>query len=305
MKKPLFFVETAEGPPFVIRLHFDTNAPMPELVTRLASYFEMTLSQDKVNYVVDMENVLFPSTKLIALLIATAARARLRNGDLKVENLPETAKHKFKAFNAWDYLIEDPDAPAWPSFAGSAGTIWHDEDSVQALAEIAEPPVVHELQDTLHGTAPVEAVAANPASLEEVNTYSLRVESTIANLYQLCDFVVEHAKQAGMNVREIGKIRIAVYEACLNVIEHAYHSNPGNWIDLSVHYNPEKFIIVIQDTGLSFQLKAPAEYDVQEAVAKRRTGGFGMHIIRRSVDQLEYHPDAVNGNRLIMLKNLR
>jgi anti-sigma regulatory factor (Ser/Thr protein kinase) len=31
-----------------------------------------------------------------------------------------------------------------------------------------------------------------------------------------------------MSEKEIGKIKIAVYEACLNVIEHAYHSGRMN-----------------------------------------------------------------------------
>ena len=52
-------------------------------------------------------------------------------------------------------------------------------------------------------------------------------------------------------------------------------------------------------------MKPPTTYDVQEVMDKRRSGGFGLHIIRRSMDNVEYHPDLVNGNRLIMVKHLK
>jgi anti-sigma regulatory factor (Ser/Thr protein kinase) len=121
----------------------------------------------------------------------------------------------------------------------------------------------------------------------------------------LCDFVVEHAKRAGMKEKEISKIRIAVYEACLNVIEHAYHSNPEHAIEVTVHYSVDRFVIVILDRGLSFEMNLQKDYDVQEAVEARRTGGFGMHIIKRAVDHVKYYPDMVKGNRLVLTKNLR
>lgn len=306
MKKQLFFVETVEGPPFVIKIRFESNAPMPDLVARLSTYLEMTLSQDKAHYVIDMENIPFPSVKLIALLVAAAQRARLRNGELKLEKISDTAKNKFKAFTAWSYLVDPPDTAALPvAIASAIPAVAHEEGGANPLAEIAEPPLLLDLDNDLYPATDIKNFGDLTAlNLAEAQSFTLRVESSVSKLYQLCDFVIEHAKLAGMNAREIGKIRIAVYEACLNVIEHAYHSNPENWIDLTVQYNSERFLIVIRDTGLSFQMKPQSDYDVQDAVAKRRTGGFGMHIIRRSVDHLEYHPDRINGNRLIMLKNL-
>jgi anti-sigma regulatory factor (Ser/Thr protein kinase) len=161
-----------------------------------------------------------------------------------------------------------------------------------ALADIAEPPLVKAI------ARKIEAASGAGKKIQ------LRVESRASNLYQLCDFVTEHAALAGINDKEIGKIKIAVYEACLNVIEHAYHSRPDEWIDLEVFYSPDEFTIVIEDHGLSFEMKPPTDYDVQDVMNKRRSGGFGLHIIRRAMDSVEYHPDAVNGNRLVMVKKL-
>ncbi|MGH7453321.1 MAG: ATP-binding protein [bacterium] len=167
-------------------------------------------------------------------------------------------------------------------------------EEATALADIVDPPLVQEI---------ARKIEEPPAPTLEKN-FQIRVESRASNLYQLCDFVTVHATQAGISEKEIGKIKIAVYEACLNVIEHAYHSRPDEWIDLEVGYSPDKFTIAITDHGLSFEMKPPTAYDVQEVMDKRRSGGFGLHIIRRSMDNVEYHPDVINGNRLIMIKKL-
>ena len=146
---------------------------------------------------------------------------------------------------------------------------------------------------------------ATRAESESEHSYHLRVESIASNLYRLCDFVTGHAHQAGMEEKEIGKIKIAVYEACLNVIEHAYHSNPNHWIDLTVNYTSAQFAIIIQDKGLPFEMPKSKEYDVEEAMQKRRSGGFGLHIIHRATDEVDYKADPINGNRLTMSKKLK
>jgi len=168
------------------------------------------------------------------------------------------------------------------------------DDEAVGLTDIAEPPLVEEIARKM----------AAPASAEDEKKFELRVESQAANLYRLCDFVTAHAFAAGVSEKDIAKMKIAVYEACLNVIEHAYHSRADEWIDLHVHYSPAHFTIIIQDNGLGFEMKPPKDYDVQEVIDERRSGGFGLHIIRRAMDSVEYLPDVVKGNRLVMIKKL-
>lgn len=135
--------------------------------------------------------------------------------------------------------------------------------------------------------------------------FYLKTESIASNLYKICDFVVDHSRKAGMEEKQIIKTKIAVYEACLNVIEHAYHSRPDNWIEVWVEYSRDKFMVKIQDHGLSFKKKADTQYDVELAMEKRQTGGFGLHIIERSMDEVDYRADSANGNLLTLVKYLK
>jgi len=132
----------------------------------------------------------------------------------------------------------------------------------------------------------------------------IRVKSKIESLYEICDFVTTLAAKVGFSEKEVGKIKVTVYEACINVIEHAYHSDPDEWIVVMVQYDSVDFTITIQDWGESFNFDDTKPYDVNQAVQDRKTGGFGMFIILRSMDEVKYKTDPLNGNRLILRKRI-
>ncbi len=206
------------------------------------------------------------------------------------------------------------------------------EDQTSPTVDIVEDPFIEQLEGTFQNvkaqvdpniketeqegvpvppTAPeppkIPGVAETPDPQEtyEEKRHHLRVKSISKNLYSICDFVMDYAEKVGFDKKEVGKIKIAVYEASLNVVEHSYHSNPENWIDVWVEVDAQKITIEIQDCGYSFEGISKKRYDVQNAMNKAQTGGFGLYIIRRSMDEIEYHPDEEQGNRLIMIKYLK
>lgn len=166
--------------------------------------------------------------------------------------------------------------------------------------EVPEPPVAPEPRKI-----PGVAETPDPQETYEDKRHHLRVKSIPKKLYSICDFVMDYAEKVGFDKKEVGKIKIAVYEASLNIVEHSYHSNPENWIDVWVEVDSQKITIEIQDYGYSFEGINKKRYDVQSAMNKAQTGGFGLYIIRRSMDEIEYHPDEEQGNRLIMIKYLK
>lgn len=175
----------------------------------------------------------------------------------------------------------------------------------------SEPPQTKEIEiappKTSKEKSSVEsAVKTRPQPKNEnVPTVKrIRVKSKTESLYDICDFVTNLADKVGFSEKEVGKIKVTVYEACINVIEHAYHSDPDEWIVVTVQYNSHDFIIIIQDWGESFDFDDTKPYDVNKAVHDRKTGGFGLFIILRSMDEVKYKTDPVNGNRLILRKKI-
>lgn len=101
-------------------------------------------------------------------------------------------------------------------------------------------------------------------------------------------FVGACAAEAQLSADTVEQFKLAVDEACTNVIKHAYKGSDAQRIDISVIIEPDRFTVRIRDKGEQFR---PAEYhspDLLESVRKRRPGGFGVHIMRRVMDQIEY-----------------
>ncbi len=134
--------------------------------------------------------------------------------------------------------------------------------------------------------------------------YSLELEATVDALNQGTGFVVDIAERAGIQKVDLSKINIAVYEACMNVIEHGYEFDPGNIMRIEVVLDNNQLIISIMDHGKSFDFYNRKGYDVEEAFHEKRDGGFGLFIIQRSVDEISYRSDPEMGNCLVLKKRL-
>lgn len=101
-------------------------------------------------------------------------------------------------------------------------------------------------------------------------------------------FVESCAAEAKLSDDAVEQFKLAVDEACTNVIKHAYKGNDAERIDISVIVRPDRFTVRIRDEGERFR---PAGYhspNLFDSVRQRRPGGFGVHIMRRVMDQIEY-----------------
>lgn len=119
--------------------------------------------------------------------------------------------------------------------------------------------------------------------------YNKSFPSSTRHLEEVRRFVEEVGLEAHLPANTVEQFKLAVDEACTNVIKHAYKGNDAQQIDISVIVEPDRFTVSIRDEGESFR---PAEYrnpDLMESARARRPGGFGIHIMRRLMDQVEYN----------------
>ncbi|MFQ5823805.1 MAG: ATP-binding protein [bacterium] len=286
-------VERVPGFKHVVRIPLTNYEDTQSMLKILQDTFDTCFSHGDSKIIVDLKSIQFPTTSLIVLLIEATSRARRLNGDVKLINVSRFAKNNLATFTPMSYLsVQSDEKYVLEEFQDSESLV---QAPINPIEDIAEVPLVDKIDESLEDF--------NKKNEHELRNH-LRVKSTPANLYNICDFVTEFAEKAGMNARETGKTKIAVYEACLNVVEHAYHSNPDNWIDVWVDFDKHKFSIVVQDYGLGFEFKGMKHYDALEALNGRQTGGFGLYIIQRSMDEVDYQSDPNHGNRLIMVKYL-
>ena len=236
------------------------------LVPALLSEFRQTIKNGGKNFIFDLSRFDDLPPSFIVLLFEMTATARRLGGSVILKNISKGALEAFESFHPFSYLS-------------------YDESTASD-----------------HGPAEISKIPENTTKRSAVFEKQIDIPSKISALYLACDFVTELAQEYGFEKNQISKLKIAVYEACLNVIEHAYHSDPANKVYVNVTADSEKFVIEIIDHGEGFLFYDNYKYDISAAAETRKKGGMGLHIIRHAVDELNYDQDPVEGNKLQMIK---
>jgi serine/threonine-protein kinase RsbW len=99
-------------------------------------------------------------------------------------------------------------------------------------------------------------------------------------------------------------LKLAVDEACTNIIAHGYTGmNPGSII-LTLELDQRQVVMTITDFGHAFEPGEALMPDVAAGLEDRPTGGFGLFLIYQTMDEVRYEADE-DGNRLTLVKWLR
>ncbi|RMH00057.1 MAG: ATP-binding protein [Chloroflexi bacterium] len=137
--------------------------------------------------------------------------------------------------------------------------------------------------------------------------HSLTVPGQYREIRQLCQFVMDGAKEAGLDETALFHVELACDEACTNIIEHGYQGEGKGTITVSWEIVPDAFVITIHDNGRAFdpdEVPPPPEFDDTNTAANiknLKTGGLGLHFIRSLMDSVHYQ-FSPNGNTLTLIK---
>lgn len=135
--------------------------------------------------------------------------------------------------------------------------------------------------------------------------FTLHVPSSTANLALIREFVSTVGSQAGMEAADIGKLELAVDEACANVIEHAYGHDTSKEVIVRATFDDETMRIDVEDTGRGFDPSAVPPGEVERLVAERKSGGLGMRLMRTLMDEVHYEIEPGKKNELHMMKRIK
>ena len=136
---------------------------------------------------------------------------------------------------------------------------------------------------------------------QEVQARKLRVPAEEGQLSKVRDFIAECCEEAGFSTRETNNTKLAVDEACTNIIKHAYSTKVGD-IAIEVRINPGDISVKLFDTGDRFDFAGVKDPDLDQYVETGRKGGLGVFLINRLMDDVQYRAGQI-GNELIMRKS--
>lgn len=114
--------------------------------------------------------------------------------------------------------------------------------------------------------------------------------------------VKQSIESAGCSHELADRLVIAVNEACMNVIQHAYKGQETGEILLEILNNGENLIFRLEDAAEPVNLDCIKPRNLDEI----RPGGLGTHFIREIMDNCEMgHLEGDRGNYLRMIKKIK
>ncbi|WP_419874738.1 anti-sigma B factor RsbW [Candidatus Pristimantibacillus sp. PTI5] len=113
------------------------------------------------------------------------------------------------------------------------------------------------------------------------------------------------ANKAGFSYEEIEDMKVAVTEACTNVVLHAYgNSRPGE-IEISFELEGNGITIRIKDEGTSFKYEPAGNKSVtlhDKELSEVTSGGLGLFMMHALMDKVEIF--SGRGTEVILTKLL-
>ncbi|MBI5633807.1 MAG: ATP-binding protein [Nitrospirae bacterium] len=127
---------------------------------------------------------------------------------------------------------------------------------------------------------------------------TLKVRSNPRYLSLIRDVTTRFCMSCGLDEELTGQIKLAVDEACSNVIKYAYHGDTSKVIVVKYGSSHKKISITIDDSGEKADPEKIRGRDLDDV----RPGGLGLHFIRRVFDLVEFDTGKLKGNRLLLMK---
>jgi len=133
------------------------------------------------------------------------------------------------------------------------------------------------------------------------------LELTLANqqaeVARLQDQLEAFARQHGLAESALHEVQLALEEHLTNILSYGYEDQREHLIRVRIQLHGPELLVEVADDGRPFNpLETPAP-DLSKPIEARPIGGLGIHMIRKSVDQLKYRREA-GRNILVMTKRI-
>ncbi|HEY3276079.1 MAG TPA: GNAT family N-acetyltransferase [Syntrophorhabdaceae bacterium] len=131
----------------------------------------------------------------------------------------------------------------------------------------------------------------------------LAVPNDLGYLPAIQAYAGEIAKKLGFSPSDTAKIILALEEAVVNVVEHAFEAGEKESYEVIFEPVTAGVRIIIKDKGMPFDPSMVPEYATPVDVDQVPTG-LGSHLMKTSVDEFEFHNLGREGKEIHLIKFL-
>ncbi len=129
----------------------------------------------------------------------------------------------------------------------------------------------------------------------------LRFPAQADRLKLLRSVVRDAARHAGLRKQDADNVVLAVNEACMNVIQHAYKHDPHGEIRLGIYLDERSLVFRLQDDAPCVDENKVCSRDLDDI----RPGGLGVHFIENIMDESAFLKCSPQGNLFQMIKYIK
>ena len=117
---------------------------------------------------------------------------------------------------------------------------------------------------------------------------TLRIPGQTSELARVRRCVAAWAAEAGLAEADARHLQLAVDETVVNVIEHGMAPQADGRITVRGAPEPGRLVVTVRHQGVRFDPVAALTPSAADALRQRAPHGYGLHLIRRLVDDVAY-----------------
>lgn len=134
--------------------------------------------------------------------------------------------------------------------------------------------------------------------------YQITRAAELESLSVFRDFIAACCSRHDVPDKNVFDLKLAVDEACTNIIEHGYKGMDPGSIILSFRVEPDRVLVQITDFGHIFEPTDAPKPDIEAPLEDRPLGGMGLYLIYQTMDNIDYQ-SSEDGNTLTFTKFIR
>ena len=123
-----------------------------------------------------------------------------------------------------------------------------------------------------------------------------------ASLAEISEFVAQAAQDTGFDNKGVYDVKLAVDEACTNIIEHGYGGEGNGKIECTCDVDIDALTIKLRDWGKAFNPNDVPDPDFDVPLENLQTRGAGLFFMRKLMDDVRFSFNDREGNLLVMVK---
>ena len=128
----------------------------------------------------------------------------------------------------------------------------------------------------------------------------LVLQNDVKQVERLNALVKQVTDRLGIKKQLALKLKLAVEEAVVNVMEYAYPAGKTGDIHIHITSNGRRLKFIITDSGVSFNPTEALAADTSLSAEERPVGGLGIFLVRNLMDSINY--ERIDGKNVLTLR---